>query len=194
MGGRRRVRRRRASRGAKLAGSRSPPGLTARAEPTRIDHGMVLCSKRCRGVVAVAVAAAALAVVACGSGTQGDSERRQGDGHVTLTLRHIADNRPALTRLIADYRKVAPNVTIQRDLRGRGSPADVAARPDRRRQRAGPVRRLARQRVGDGGPAARPGGRRSPTSPSERVDRPIAAETASAAGQRAAGPTCGPQA
>lgn len=73
---------------------------------------MVLCSKRCRGVVAVAVAAAALAVVACGSGTQGDSGAGAGDGHVTLTLKHIADNRRALTRLIADYRKVAPNVTI----------------------------------------------------------------------------------
>ena len=36
-----------------------------------------------------------------------------GAGNVTLTLKHITDNEPAFKKLIAEYKKVAPNVTIQ---------------------------------------------------------------------------------
>jgi raffinose/stachyose/melibiose transport system substrate-binding protein len=64
---------------------------------------------------ALAAVAAALAVAACGSGTQGDSGDSAGQGgeQVTLTLKHITDNEPAFTRLIAEYKKVAPNVKIE---------------------------------------------------------------------------------
>jgi raffinose/stachyose/melibiose transport system substrate-binding protein len=63
-------------------------------------------------VAALAAGAAALAVAACGSGTQGDTNEG-GGGDVTLTLRHITDNEPAFTKLIAEYKKIAPNVTIE---------------------------------------------------------------------------------
>ena len=64
--------------------------------------------------VGVAVAAAGATVAACGSGTQDDaSSSASGGGNVTLTLKHITDNEPAFTKLIAEYRKVAPNVTIK---------------------------------------------------------------------------------
>jgi raffinose/stachyose/melibiose transport system substrate-binding protein len=70
-----------------------------------------------RAGAALAVAALAVAVAACGSGTQedsgGSSGGSSGGGNVTLTLKHITDNKPALTKLIAEYKKVAPNVTIQ---------------------------------------------------------------------------------
>jgi raffinose/stachyose/melibiose transport system substrate-binding protein len=65
--------------------------------------------------MALALAAAATVVAACGSGTQGDTGTQAGGGagQVTLTLKHITDNKPAFTKLIAEYRKVAPNVTIK---------------------------------------------------------------------------------
>lgn len=55
-----------------------------------------------RAVLAVALAAA---LAACGAGTQ--------DGGVTLTLKHISDNEPAFSELIAQYKRVAPHVTVQ---------------------------------------------------------------------------------
>jgi raffinose/stachyose/melibiose transport system substrate-binding protein len=73
---------------------------------------------RARGVVrgagaALAVTVAAAAVAACGTGTQQDSGGggAQG-GNVTLSLKAITDNKPAWTEMIADYKKVAPNVSI----------------------------------------------------------------------------------
>ena len=71
--------------------------------------------RRRRAGLAGAVAMAAVAVAACGSGTQGDTggSDSAGGGNVTLTLKHITDNKPAFTKLIAAYKKVAPNVTIQ---------------------------------------------------------------------------------
>jgi raffinose/stachyose/melibiose transport system substrate-binding protein len=65
--------------------------------------------------MALALAAAATVVAACGSGTQGDTGTQAGSGagQVTLTLKHITDNKPAFTKLIAQYKKVAPNVTIK---------------------------------------------------------------------------------
>jgi len=70
---------------------------------------------RRRAGLAGAVVAAAAAVAACGSGTQGDTGDTSGGGagNVTLTLKHITDNEPAFTKLIAEYKKVAPNVTIK---------------------------------------------------------------------------------
>ena len=70
---------------------------------------------RRRAGLAGVVAMAAAAVAACGSGTQGDTggSDSAGGGNVTLTLKHITDNEPAFTKLIAEYKKVAPNVTIQ---------------------------------------------------------------------------------
>jgi raffinose/stachyose/melibiose transport system substrate-binding protein len=70
---------------------------------------------RMRRVVAASAAAAlAVTVGACGSGTQeSDSGSSGGEGNVTLTLKHITDNEPQLTTLIAAYKKVAPNVTIK---------------------------------------------------------------------------------
>jgi raffinose/stachyose/melibiose transport system substrate-binding protein len=65
---------------------------------------------------ALAVTAAAAAVAACGTGTQQDSGgggSASGGGTVTLTLKHITDNQPAFTKLLAEYKKVAPNVTIK---------------------------------------------------------------------------------
>ena len=124
-----------------------------------------------RAGLAGAVAAAALAVAACGSGTQGDTggaAAARGGGNVTLTLKHITDNEPAFTKLIAEYKKVAPNVTIQAELRAGRRSADLAARAARRRQRARPVRRLARQRLGDVGAAARARPACWPTSPTRR--------------------------
>ena len=114
-----------------------------------------------RAGLAGAVVAAAAAVAACGSGTQGDTGGTSGagGGNVTLTLKHITDNEPAFTKLIAEYKKVAPNVTIKAELRAGRRSADLAARAARRRQRARPVRRLAGQRLGDVGAAARARGR-----------------------------------
>src|SRR3954447_2606692 len=69
--------------------------------------------------MALACAAAAAAVTACGSGTQGDTGAQSSSGsgaggdNVTLTLKHITDNEPAFSKLIAQYKKVAPNVTIK---------------------------------------------------------------------------------
>ena len=71
---------------------------------------------RRRAGLAGVVAMAAAAVAACGSGTQGDTGGGSGSGggdNVTLTLKHITDNEPAFTKLIAEYKKVAPNVTIK---------------------------------------------------------------------------------
>jgi len=71
---------------------------------------------RRRAGLAGVVAMAATAVAACGSGTQGDtggSSGSAGGDNVTLTLKHITDNEPAFTKLIAQYKKIAPNVTIK---------------------------------------------------------------------------------
>jgi len=80
------------------------------------DRTMQWRSRARRAGLAGAVAVAATAVAACGSGTQGDSgggNDSAGAGNVTLTLKHITDNEPAFKKLIAEYKKVAPNVTIQ---------------------------------------------------------------------------------
>jgi raffinose/stachyose/melibiose transport system substrate-binding protein len=62
----------------------------------------------------VGVAAVATAVAACGTGTQQDSGGgSSAAGGVTLTLKAITDNQPAWDKLIADYKKVAPKVTIK---------------------------------------------------------------------------------
>src|SRR3954471_13072714 len=71
---------------------------------------------RRRAGLAGVVAMAATAVAACGSGTQGDtggSCGSAGGDNVTRTLKHITDNEPAFTKLIAQYKKIAPNVTIK---------------------------------------------------------------------------------
>jgi raffinose/stachyose/melibiose transport system substrate-binding protein len=74
---------------------------------------MVTRSKHWRAALALTAATAAMA--GCGTGTQQDSGGGGGSakGSVTLTLKHITDNKPALTKLIAAYKKVAPNVTIK---------------------------------------------------------------------------------
>jgi raffinose/stachyose/melibiose transport system substrate-binding protein len=64
------------------------------------------------GIAGVALAAAAV-LAACGSGTQESGGASGGGDEITLTLTAIADNRPAWNELIADYKKVAPNVTIK---------------------------------------------------------------------------------
>jgi raffinose/stachyose/melibiose transport system substrate-binding protein len=77
---------------------------------------MVTRSKhwRSRAGVGLAAVAAAVAVAACGTGTQDDAGGGgTSGGKVTLTLKHITDNENAFTKLIAEYKKVAPNVTIQ---------------------------------------------------------------------------------
>src|SRR5439155_20593918 len=50
-----------------------------------------------------------------GTGTQQSSGGGGGGGKgtVVLTLKHITDNKTAITQLIAAYKKVAPNVTIK---------------------------------------------------------------------------------
>jgi raffinose/stachyose/melibiose transport system substrate-binding protein len=74
---------------------------------------MVTRSKHWRA--ALALTAATAAVAGCGTGTQQDTGGggSSAKGSVTLTLKHITDNKPALTQLIAQYKKVAPNVTIK---------------------------------------------------------------------------------
>ncbi len=52
---------------------------------------------------------AVAAVAACGTGTTAGGTR----GQTTLTLKAITDNKPAWELMIADYRKVAPDVTIR---------------------------------------------------------------------------------
>jgi raffinose/stachyose/melibiose transport system substrate-binding protein len=70
--------------------------------------------RRSRAGVALAALAAAFAVAACGTGTQQDAGGGGASGgNVTLTLKHITDNEDAFTKLIAEYKKVAPNVTIR---------------------------------------------------------------------------------
>jgi len=68
-----------------------------------------------RACAAAAAATLAVTVGACGSGTQDEETTAGGggQGNVTLTLKHITDNKQALTELSAAYRKVAPNVTIK---------------------------------------------------------------------------------
>ena len=66
-----------------------------------------------RAAVGLAAVAAAVAVAACGTGTQEDTGGSSAGAKVTLTLKHITDNEPAFTKLIAAYKKVAPNVTIK---------------------------------------------------------------------------------
>jgi raffinose/stachyose/melibiose transport system substrate-binding protein len=69
---------------------------------------------RSRVSAVLAVTAAGVAVAACGTGTQQDTGgASSASGGVTLTLKHITDNEPAFTKLIAAYKKVAPNVTIK---------------------------------------------------------------------------------
>jgi len=66
-----------------------------------------------RLALGLALTTATAAVAACGTGTQQDAGGSDTGGNVTLTLKHITDNEPAFTKLIADYKKVAPNVTIK---------------------------------------------------------------------------------
>jgi len=66
---------------------------------------------------AVLALAAAAAVAACGSGTSSSSSTGSGGGgggsaKTTLTLKAITDNKPAWQQMIADYKKAAPDVTI----------------------------------------------------------------------------------
>ena len=66
---------------------------------------------------ALLVAAIAALLAACGSGTQdkgdnGSSNASAGGPKVTLTLKSITDAKVAWTPLIAAYKRVAPNVTI----------------------------------------------------------------------------------
>src|SRR3954468_4423775 len=71
-------------------------------------------------VFSTAVALVAVAVVACGSGTQDSGSSNSGAGAgggggkpVTLKLTSITDAKVGWAPLIAAYKKVAPNVTIQ---------------------------------------------------------------------------------
>jgi raffinose/stachyose/melibiose transport system substrate-binding protein len=61
-----------------------------------------------------ALALVGVAVAACGTGTSSSTSSSSGGGKgsTTLTLKAITDNKPAWQQMIADYRKVAPNVTI----------------------------------------------------------------------------------
>jgi len=65
----------------------------------------------------VTIAVMALAVAACGSGTQDNSSSDNGSGAsstpVTLKLTSITDAKGGWDPLLAAYKKVAPNVTIQ---------------------------------------------------------------------------------
>ena len=82
-----------------------------------------------------------------------------GGGNVTLTLKHITDNRARVHEADRGVQEGRPERHDQAELRAGGRSADVAARAARRRQRARPVRRLAGQRLGDVGAAARARGR-----------------------------------
>src|SRR4051812_11082295 len=89
--------------------------------PRRTEKTPVyLCSKSRPGRVAVAMIAAAVAaaVSGCGAGTQGGASAPSAAGQVKLTLKHPSANRVALTKLIAAYGRVAPNVTINASYAG----------------------------------------------------------------------------
>jgi len=76
---------------------------------------MVIQSRNWRARVCAALAVAALAVLAaaCGSGTTGGSGGSSGGGKSTLTMKAITDNQKVWEQLIAQYKKVNPDVTIQ---------------------------------------------------------------------------------
>jgi raffinose/stachyose/melibiose transport system substrate-binding protein len=67
-----------------------------------------------RGLTALfAVAAAAVLVAACGTGTSQDNGGGGGgNGKTVMSLKAITDNKPAWQQAIADYKKAAPDVTI----------------------------------------------------------------------------------
>jgi raffinose/stachyose/melibiose transport system substrate-binding protein len=74
---------------------------------------MVIGTRLRRARLALAAAAVATLAAACGTGTQDNGGATGKGGGVTLTLTSITDARAAWLQMIAEYKKVAPNVTIR---------------------------------------------------------------------------------